>query len=442
MYAGEIVERAPADALFEAPEHPYTVGLLASIPRLDRARRAARRDRRRAARHDRAAGRLPLRRPLSVRAGGVPRRAAAGGRARRRHWSRCLARAAGAAALRNRARRCVEARRSLVKHFVARRSLFGRPTAHVQAVDGVSFTVEAGKTLALVGESGSGKSTVGRLVLRLIEPTAGACASTGEDCSRSTRAGDARLPPRGAARLPGPVRVAQSAHDGRRHPGRAARAARHRAAGAARASGSRELLDMVGLEPRFAPRYPHEFSGGQRQRIVIARALAVEPKLIVCDEPVSALDVSIRSQVLNLLRDLQQRLGPRLHLHLARSRGGEAHRRPRRRDVSRPHRRDRADRRALRRPAPSLHAGAALRDPGAATARAARAHHPAGRRAEPDRSAVRLPSASALPACDRALPRRAARADRRRRPRHRLPSLAASCLPSRHAAAEAGARRP
>ena len=129
-----------------------------------------------------------------------------------------------------------------MKHFVARRSVFGRPTAHVQAVDGVSFTVEAGKTLALVGESGSGKSTVGRLVLRLIEPTAGACASTGRTCSRSSDGGDARLPPQGAARVPGPVRVAQSAHDGRRHSGRAARAARHRAGRAAAPNGSRSCM--------------------------------------------------------------------------------------------------------------------------------------------------------------------------------------------------------
>jgi peptide/nickel transport system ATP-binding protein/oligopeptide transport system ATP-binding protein len=195
----------------------------------------------------------------------------------------------------------------LVKDFVARRSALGRPVATVKAVDGVDFAVEPGRTLALVGESGSGKSTVGRLVLRLIEPTGGRVRFEGREVfafsEAETRAYRrqaqlvfqdpyASLNPRMtvADMLAEPLALHKIVPPGKRR----ARVA--------------ELLDMVGLEPRFAPRYPHEFSGGQRQRIVIARALAVEPKLIVCDEPVSALDVSIRSQVLNLLRDLQRRL--------------------------------------------------------------------------------------------------------------------------------------
>jgi peptide/nickel transport system ATP-binding protein/oligopeptide transport system ATP-binding protein len=196
----------------------------------------------------------------------------------------------------------------LVKHFVAARSVFGTPTAHVKAVDGVSFTVEAGKTLALVGESGCGKSTVSRLVLRLIEPDAGTVRFEGRDLG-ALDANALRAFRRDAqiifqdpyASLNPRMTVSQILTEP---------LALHALVPAARRRERvEELLRLVGLEPRFARRYPHEFSGGQRQRIAIARALAVEPKLVICDEPVSALDVSIRSQILNLLRDLQDRLG-------------------------------------------------------------------------------------------------------------------------------------
>jgi len=198
--------------------------------------------------------------------------------------------------------------KNLVKHFVAARSVFGRPTAYIKAVDGVSFGVDAGKTLALVGESGCGKSTLSRLVLRLIEPDSGTIRFEDRDLL-ALDANQLRAFRRKAqiifqdpyASLNPRMTVGQilseplALHDLVPSAGRRARV--------------EELLRLVGLEPRFAQRYSHEFSGGQRQRVAIARALAVEPKLIVCDEPVSALDVSIRSQILNLLGDLQERLG-------------------------------------------------------------------------------------------------------------------------------------
>ena len=196
----------------------------------------------------------------------------------------------------------------LVKHFVAARSAFGRPTAFVKAVDGVSFHVDAGKTLALVGESGCGKSTVSRLVLRLIEPDAGRVRFEGRDLG-ALDANALRAFRRDAqiifqdpyASLNPRMTVSQILTE--------PLALHNLVPTARRRERVEELLRLVGLEPRFARRYPHEFSGGQRQRIAIARALAVEPKLVICDEPVSALDVSIRSQILNLLRDLQDRLG-------------------------------------------------------------------------------------------------------------------------------------
>jgi oligopeptide/dipeptide ABC transporter ATP-binding protein len=198
--------------------------------------------------------------------------------------------------------------KNLVKHFVADRSVFGRPTAHVKAVDGVSFSVEAGKTLALVGESGCGKSTVSRLVLRLIEPDAGSIHFEGRDLlaldANALRAfrRDAQIIFQDPyASLNPRMTVSQILSEPLALHDLMPRARRRERV--------EELLRLVGLEPRFARRYAHEFSGGQRQRIAIARALAVEPKLIICDEPVSALDVSIRSQILNLLRDLQDRLG-------------------------------------------------------------------------------------------------------------------------------------
>ena len=195
----------------------------------------------------------------------------------------------------------------LVKHYEAR-ALFGRRRPPVRAVDGISFHVDRGETLALVGESGCGKTSVGRTLLRLQEPTAGRATFDGQDLFALAGAPLRALRRRLQIVFQDPyssldprMTVANSVAEGIEvHRLATGRAVRERV---------EALLAEVGLDPSYADRYPHEFSGGQRQRIGIARALAVEPAFIVCDEPVSALDVSVQAQVLNLLADLQRTRG-------------------------------------------------------------------------------------------------------------------------------------
>jgi oligopeptide/dipeptide ABC transporter ATP-binding protein len=196
----------------------------------------------------------------------------------------------------------------LKTYYPVRAGVLQRVVAHVKAVDGVSFTVRQGETFGLVGESGCGKSTIGRTILRLQEPTAGSVFFDGEDLFAKRRSQmkplrrhmqivfqdpysslDPRMP------------VGDIIAEGLEIHGIGNRQERQEVV--------LEMLDKVGLNPYHANRYPHEFSGGQRQRIGIARALALRPKFIICDEPVSALDVSIQSQVLNLLRNLSEEFG-------------------------------------------------------------------------------------------------------------------------------------
>ncbi|HSI33226.1 MAG: ABC transporter ATP-binding protein [Phycisphaerae bacterium] len=198
--------------------------------------------------------------------------------------------------------------RDLRTWFPIKRGLFQTTVGHVKAVDGVSFDVHAGKTLGLVGESGCGKTTVGRTILRLIPATGGEVIFKGQDFYKYRGAELRRLRRHMQIIFQDPV----SSLNPRMTVGNIIGeplTVHGIATGADRDDRVASLLHRVGLDPAYASRYPHEFSGGQRQRIGIARAIALSPDFIVCDEPVSALDVSIQSQVLNLLDDIQKELG-------------------------------------------------------------------------------------------------------------------------------------
>jgi ABC-type oligopeptide transport system ATPase subunit len=197
----------------------------------------------------------------------------------------------------------------LEKHFPVRKGLIiERTVGHVKAVDGVSFSIPAGKTLGLVGESGSGKSTTGYCILQLIKPTAGSIRFDGKELTqmggeqlRKVRQDMQIVFQDPYSSLDPRMTVGNIVSEPLEVHGMGTRKSRRETV--------RRLLEVVGFNPNFTNRYPHEFSGGQRQRIGIARALALSPKLIVCDEPVSALDVSIQAQILNLLKDLQRDFG-------------------------------------------------------------------------------------------------------------------------------------
>ena len=276
MLRGKKVEQGTVDEIFNAPKHPYTRALLAAVPRLGSL----------------TGSDLPLRTPQTVLEGDTLREV---GETREQDTARY-----DEPVLR------VE---KLTTRFDVGHNLFGRVTHRVHAVEEVSFDVYPGETLALVGESGSGKSTIGKTLQQLVAPTSGAVRYNGQDVFSMDAAGRQRLRQEiqyifqdpYASLDPRKTVEFSIAEPIRTHSLLNGDAAIARRVG--------ELLEQVGLKPEHAKRYPHEFSGGQRQRVCIARALASNPKLIIADESVSALDVSIQAQILNLLMDLQKDRG-------------------------------------------------------------------------------------------------------------------------------------
>jgi glutathione transport system ATP-binding protein len=287
MYRGEMVEQGSADQIFHAPRHPYTRALLAAVPRLGAMQGSD----------------VPARFPLPLESANAPAAAiiSVSGVATATGSNRGAPQPSGAA--RESAEPLLKVR-GLKTRFPLRSGLFGRVRRRVHAVEQVSFDLRAGETLALVGESGCGKSTTGRSLLRLVEIDGGSIEFNGQDI--------ARLPSDQVRSMRREIQMVfqdpYASLDPRLTVGFSVAEPLY-VHGVARGSAAEdrvaELLQHVGLSPDAAHRYPHEFSGGQRQRVAIARALALKPKIIIADEAVSALDVSIRAQIVNLLLDLQ-----------------------------------------------------------------------------------------------------------------------------------------
>jgi len=293
MYRGEMVEQGSADQIFHAPRHPYTKALLAAVPRL-----GAMQGSDEPARFPLPAGAAATKAPaLAARSSSGPASANRPGRS-----------AAGQPTPSTESGQPLLRVRGLKTTFPLRSGLLGRVRRRVHAVEQVSFDLRAGETLALVGESGCGKSTTGRSLMRLVDIDGGSIELDGRDI--------ARLPSGEVRSLRREIQMVfqdpYASLDPRLTVGFSVAEPLY-VHGVARGSAAEdrvaELLEHVGLSPDVANRYPHEFSGGQRQRVAIARALALQPKIIVADEAVSALDVSIRAQIVNLLLDLQAEFG-------------------------------------------------------------------------------------------------------------------------------------